>query len=335
MGNPEIRFDWFSERTCVIAKGRASRPVLYAETPQAETRPCPFCRGNEQMTPSARIVLRLASNGDFETLYGETAGDSRDWQVRIFPNMFPAFSPTEPREDGVGQAINAYGYHMISVDTPDHNEDIDSFSDMETNAYLMALRILKENLERDHRIRYVSIFKNQGREAGASIPHPHTQVIATEKIPPSIVREVRLFEKTRSESGEEAMSRVIEESRIGNRLILSDQHLAVFTPYAPISPYEFWIAPLISRAEWEDSLSDIGKVLRLTIAAMKQFLGEVPYNFYFHLPPRDNEVFCWHIEFVPRSNIHAGYELGFGAYIITSSPEETAKLYKEHIDKVS
>jgi len=283
------------------------------------------------MTPPAELVLHLTENGTFEALYGEKARKSQDWQIRAFTNLFPAFSSSPHVVNESGKVLFPYGYHMISVDTPSHNRDIDSFTDLELSAYIEGLRLVKDMCERDNKIKYVSIFKNQGKEAGASIPHSHTQIIGSERIPPVIARELALTEKIENEEGQRAMSKLIKESEEEQRIILSQGNFTVLTPFAPISPYEFWIVPTRKEVDWEERSSGFGRVLKLMISSMKKLLGLVPYNFYLHLSPRGVTEFWWHLECIPRVNTYAGYELGFGTYIITLSPEESAKLYKEQI----
>ncbi len=220
---------------------------------------------------------------------------------------------------------------MISVDSPSHAKDIDSFTDLELGAYITGLGLLKDMCERDPRIKYVSIFKNHGKDAGASIPHPHTQVIASERIPPAIARELDLTEKTMGDEARQPMSKVIEEGQEGKRTVFSDKDFTVLTPFAPISPYEFWMMPTREGIDWREKSEEFGNALRSMISSMKKLLGQVPYNFYLHLPPKGVNGFWWHLECIPRVNTYAGYELGFGTYIITLSPEESAKLYREQI----
>jgi len=329
----QIRRDWFSGRTSVIAKGRGARPHLFRQEVEQEQKACPFCRGNETMTPPAELVLRLPGDGQPQVLYDEEARDVKDWQVRSFPNLFPAFRPTHVPSDQTDSGLFAYGYHMILVDSPSHGGDLDSFTDIELRAYLTGLRLIKDFHESDERIKCTSIFKNHGREAGASIPHPHTQIISSEFIPQSIRREFDLDEEIRRDEGRQAISKLLEEAEEAERVVFQNKHFTAFTPFAPISPYEFWIAPTEQDIDWKDEDMEFGKVLRMMIHSMKKLLGQAPYNFYLHLPPKDSLGFRWHLECVPRVNTFAGYELGFETYIITQFPEESAKSYKEQIPR--
>jgi len=319
----EVREDWFTGRTSIIASARSGRPHLVAATPPTAGRTCPFCPGNEDMTPPAEAVM-VSTDVGHAIRTGDDAVDARGWNVRVFSNLFPAFSAD------VGSG-SAYGHHLIVVESPHHDKDIDQIEKAEVEMYLSVLSFEVERLNSDHRVNCVSIFKNQGEEAGASIPHPHTQIVASHLVPPQIVTETRAWSNVWSERRESAISLLAQEAEKEGRVVMNRLGYVAFVPFAPMVPFELWIAPdkphrSIEDGKWPGAFSE---VLRLMISAVKRVHGEVAYNLYWHLPPKSAEGFHWHVELVPRTSKMAGYELGFGAYVITTRPEDAAQLYRQ------
>jgi len=321
----EIRRDWFTGRVSVIAAARSKRPKLVEPLPSPPEKTCPFCRGNEHMTPPAEVVALLTPGG-ITLKSGEDASNAHRWDVRVFPNAFPAFSKDTPAGNP-----SAYGHHLIVVETSDHARDFDQLDIKQIETYLRVLLFEITRLGADPRVNCISIFKNYGEDAGASIPHPHTQIIASRMVPPNVVTELRAFRKFEGRSNRSAISVLAQEARNADRVVLNRGGYVAFVPYAPIGPFELWIAPTkVSHSINEDShIRQLAGVLKTLISAVKTIHGDVAYNLYFHLPPKRAEKFHWHIELLPRTNKLAGYELGFGAYIITVPPEDAAQLYRQ------
>jgi UDPglucose--hexose-1-phosphate uridylyltransferase len=192
----ELRKDYLLNRWVVIAKERSKRPTDLAKTrPEAAKNPnCPLCVGHEYMTPPA--VLLYQKNGDTITKGKDPPEGKRpqNWLIRAFPNLYPAFSPPQRSKD-TGQIFvspefgYAIGYHEVLVETPNHNENLADveLSQMERviNAYIERFRVLSGKSY----VKYVSIFRNYGLEAGASLVHAHSQIIATPMVPAIVAEE--------------------------------------------------------------------------------------------------------------------------------------------------
>jgi len=258
--------------------------------------------------------------------FGEEATNVHTWDVRVFPNMFPAVSSNDPSDKSL-----AYGHHLIVVETPDHTRDFDQQDIKQIETYLKVLLFEYARLSADRRVKCVSIFKNYGEEAGASIPHPHTQIIASRMVPPKIAAEVRAFRGFERDGHRSAVSVLAQQARKEARLVLNKWGYVAFVPYAPIEPFELWVAPVrVSLSPAEGTLfRRFARVLKVLLSAMKTIHGEVAYNLYFHLPPKRVRRFHWHVEILPRTSKLAGYELGFGAHIVTVRPEDAARLYRQ------
>jgi len=320
----EVRKDWFTRRVSIIAPARGNRPKLIETSPPRVQRNCPFCPGNEGMTPAAQMVAVSTDQG-IEFRLGREAAVAKKWNVRVFPNMFPAFSsdPSAPER--------SYGHHLVVVDSPNHAKDFDRLGPEKMGIYLKVLRSQVLRLNQDPKVNCISVFKNHGEDAGASISHPHTQIIASNMIPPTLQAEVEEYSAAWRRKGMSAIRLLVGEAEEQDRVVLRKQGYVAFVPFAPMSPLEVWLAPEEPTQPFgeDDDLTRLGDLLRILISGVKKMRGNVDYNLYFHLPPRNVERFHWHVEVVPRVNKFGGYELGFGAYIITVSPEDAAQLYRQ------
>lgn len=320
----EVRRDWFTRRVSIIAPARGKRPILIKASPPSVQRNCPFCPGNEGITPVAQMVA-ISTDQGVQLKLGQEAAAARKWDIRVFSNMFPALSSDPSSPEG------SYGHHLVVVESPNHAKDFDRLSPKEMGVYLKVLKSQVLRLNQDPKVNCVSVFKNHGEDAGASISHPHTQIIASNMIPPALQTEVEEYKAAWEQRGASAIRLLADQAEKEKRIVLREHGYVVFVPFAPISPLEVWIAPEEPTQPFgdDDELARLGDLLRTLISGVKKMRGSVAYNLYFHLPPKNVERFHWHIEVVPRVNKFGGYELGFGAYIITGSPEDAAELYRQ------
>jgi len=321
----EVRRDWFTGRVSVIAAARSKRPILVRPPPLTPQKTCPFCRGNERMTPPAEMVALLRPR-DVRLEFGEEAANTHTWDIRVFPNMFPAVSSNIPPDDP-----SAYGHHLIVVETPDHARDLNQLNIRQIEMYLKVLLFEYVRLSSDRQIKCVSIFKNYGEEGGASIPHAHTQIIASRMVPPKTVSELKAFRSFERDRHRSAISVLARQAREDGRQVLDRWGYVAFVPYAPIEPFELWVAPeKVSRSITEGlQVRQFANVLKALLSAMKKIHGEVAYNFYFHLPPKGARRFHWHMEIIPKLTKVAGFEWGSGFYINPTPPEDAAKFLRE------
>jgi UDPglucose--hexose-1-phosphate uridylyltransferase len=202
---------------------------------------------------------------------------------------------------------------------------------------LYAFKDRVNDLKRDRRFRYIILFRNYGEAAGASLQHPHSQLIALPVIP-SVVKE----EVDASREFYEAKERCIfcdiihEESSEGGRLISETDRFTVLAPYAPRFPFETWILPKQHASHYEDSetalLDNLAWVLRSTMRKIDKVLERPAYNFIVHSAPVQEAPLAhyhWHIEIIPKLTKVAGFEWGTGFYINPTPPEEAARFLRE------
>jgi UDPglucose--hexose-1-phosphate uridylyltransferase len=324
---PEIRQNIATKEWVIIATERAKRPEDFTAEQRTPThlRPphvatCPFCPGNEAMTPPPSLV-RIGADGS--------------WQQRIVPNKFGALSPAAPAvrlEEGVARMTGGYGFHDVLIESPLHNTTTALLAPEEVAATLSALRDRARELARDERIAQIIPFKNHGESAGTSLEHPHCQMVSL-PIVPSHIRQ-RLEEAMRyfDEHGTCVfcdMARLESEAAI--RVVCEDEHFVAFIPYAAFSPFHTWILPRRHRSLFtqasDEELASLGNILKTTLLKLYRGLGDPHYNYMIRMAPLAYEKVHWshwYLSIVPKVTRAAGFELGSGMYINTALPEESA-----------
>lgn len=339
---PELRFDPIRRRWSIIATERKFRPHEFAQ-PQPETSSpegCPFEHGQEHATPPEILALGRP----------HPQPNTPGWQVRVVPNKFPALRiEGELTREGVGifDRVNGIGAHEVIIETPDHHREAADRSPEELQLMFKAWRERISDLRRDIRIRYVLLFKNKGRDAGASLPHPHSQLIATPIIPTVVVEELNVARNHWAHKERCIFCDLIhQEKAFGQRIALETEHFILLEPFAASFPFETWILPKQHAHDFalasDALLLELGKVLRDFLRRIRQLLADPPYNLILHTAPSPHPRpgqpqywttieydYHWHIEFVPRITRIAGFEWGSGYAINPTPPEEAARFLRE------
>ncbi len=331
---PELRKDPIVDRWVIIATDRARRPQDYAidrELPRAGI--CPFCPGQESKTPP-ELLARRPSDGP------SSRPNAPGWSLRAFPNKFPALKVegTLNREgDGPYDRMNGVGAHEVIVETPDHNRKLSQLSIAEMEHVLSAYRDRILDLKRDTRFRYVMVFRNYGRAAGASVEHPHSQLIALPVVPTTVTRELA-GAKAHYDFKERCVycDIVHKEHRDKSRVIHDNGEQLVIAPYASRFPFETWIIPRSHRAAFEnataDELRSLAEALKTALAKLERGLDDPPYNITLHTSPFSvGEVahYHYHIQIMPSLSTPAGFEWGSGFHINSTPPEEAARFLRD------
>ncbi len=340
----ELRKDYLLDRWVVIANERSRRPTDFAKPRLeiAKTATCPMCVGNENMTPPA-VMLYLKENSEIKRSQDLQVGERpKNWLVRVIPNLYPAFSsPKQPEDekqiiknDGLWEAI---GHHEVIVESPNHDEDPADAEmpqlELVINAYIDRLR----ELSGKPYVKYVSIFRNYGLEAGASLSHAHSQVMATPMVPTTIQEEQNASRAFYEQHGKCVFCDIIEREAKGPRLVSEDGDFVVLAPYASINPMEFWIIPkkhspnILNLTASE--IAAFAKNLKLSLKALKDLVNDPPYNYGIHLAinPEVQDSYHWHLEVYPKLAIWAGFEKSTGVYINTVTPETAAESLRKAI----
>jgi len=326
---PEMRQNRFTKEWVVIATERAKRPEELKTKREVKPLPhysptCPFCPGNEQMSPDE--VTRLN-------------GADGNWRVKVVPNKFAALSrqgePTR-RVERSKRTINGVGIHDVIVETPDHSLTTALLSDDQVTAILSVYKQRYDEISRDPRITQVTIFKNYGAAAGASLEHSHSQLIAA----PIISHQVRerMYEALRhyDEFGECIFCQVnSEEMQENARVVMVTEHFLVLEPYASATPFTTHIFPLRHMASFGEiqppELADLGHTLRVLLGKLYFGLENPDFNYTVRTAPAENagaKYYHWYISVIPRLTRVAGFELGSGMFINTVLPETAAEFLR-------
>lgn len=333
---PELRKDPVSREWVIIASERAKRPTDFApkEAPAAPTphvANCPFCVGNESMTPPELFVLPTKN----------PTQESEKWRVRVVPNRFPALVPgngdLQRFDVGPYDRMAGIGAHEVVIETPDHSKTVGL---MEVEAVYDLLETYKQRynfLRQDQNLKYILIFRNHGRIAGASLAHPHSQIIGTPTIPQMVWDDIRGVNQYFGYRQRCVFCHKLEyELEAKERIVVEGVHFVSMAPYASRYPFELWILPHRHYGTFthmdEAEQRDLAKVLRETLARLYYCLSDPPYNYSLHTSPCDDHSkydFHWHIEITPRLSTAAGFELGTGIYINPTPPEHAAQYLRE------
>jgi len=330
---PELRKDPIVERWVVVYTEEPFYPKDFQITPFAwkGTNNCPFCYGNEHLTPPEIEAISEVWR----------APNTPNWKTRVVPNKFPALrieGDLDKKAIGVYDFLNGIGAHEVIIDNPDHFKGIPELSDLEVEYILKSYRSRSLDLRKDRRFKYLLIFKNVGFEAGASLEHGHSQLIALPMVPKNVKEELK-GAKTYYEFRERCIfcdMISFEEENGHERIIIETDNFISFCPFSSRFSFEVWIAPKEHLADFgqiSDSLiKDLAKILKETLTRLKKVLGEHPYNYIIHTSPVNTEVpfyYHWHIEIMPKLTKVAGFEWGSGFYLVFTPPELAAKLLKE------
>ncbi len=331
---PELRKDPVLGRWIIISKERRKRPTDFPVSVDKGTGGfCPLCPGNESFTPEEVLAFRTE---------GSNANDPQ-WQLRVVPNKFPALIiEGELAKEGVGlyDRMNGIGAHEVIIETTNHDEN---FADFAPSHIALVLKAYKErilDLEKDKRFKYVMIFKNHGKAAGASLEHSHSQLIALPILPRMIVSELG-GAKSHFQYKERCVfcDIIRQEIQQLDRVVCQNDKFITLTPFAPRTPFEMWILPKEHVSGFamidEDSMLALAEIFSETLLRLNGCIKNVPYNFVLHTEPLhsdDLDYYHYHFEIVPTLTSIAGFEWGSGFYINPLPPEEAAEYLRKALD---
>ena len=314
----ELRLDPLTGRWVVVSTNRTSRTGAVRPPPPApapSVGPCPFCPGNEEETPPALVT------------YGPDGG----WLVRVVPNLYPAFEGLAPMVvSHLGPVFTqapGSGIHEVLVLSPEHAASWADLSDTQVGLVIAAIRDRVAEHASTAGMRYSQAIVNSGRDAGASIEHPHAQLLGIPFIPRELADEQAGF--ARFEGPCLMCTTLGSEESEGHRMVFADEGAVVFCPFWSGIPYEMLVAPRqhgpqLQQAS-DDSLIAVARALRTALGLLRHRVGEVAYNLVFHSAPyRAGGMFHWHVHVTPKLTTPAGFEAGTGVLVNVVAPEQAA-----------
>ncbi|HET6514485.1 MAG TPA: HIT domain-containing protein [Thermodesulfovibrionales bacterium] len=330
----ELRKDPLLGRWVAVLKNSRS-PSDYADydVPSEDTKegPCVLCPGNEGKTPKEIAAVREGGR----------------WLSRVIPNFDPLFRiEGDLGRKGLGMydKMNGIGADEIVIETDDHGRGPE---DIGLEQVLRVVRLYRErmaDLERDARMRYILVYKNSGKSAGALYLHPHSGIVATPIIPKRMKDELDGAKQYYAYKERCIFCDILrEEMRLGDRVIYETKDFFAFSPFASRSPFEFWIVPKRHSCAFQEitpsETEDLSLMFMTMLKKMRTVLRTPPFNYFIHsapnrIPRRDHwhtlgEDFHWHVEVIPRLLLTSGFEWGSGFYVLTTSPEDAAKYLRE------
>ena len=328
----EFRQDPISGRWAIIASARAFRPWhIHVPGRQAGAESCPFCAGNEVMTPPEVWAERHANS----------ERNSPDWCVRVVANKYPALEDRgkwSGKKDGLYRAMNGLGVHEVIIESPEHVVQMSALGKEQFETILRAYRVRLRALSNDPRWRYSFIYKNHGERAGATFEHIHSQLVALPFVPREVQDEItgarKHFEMTRRCIYCDISRR---ESEQGQRLVLESARFVAFCPYASRFGYETWIIPKAHAPRFEysaepEDTAGFAETLRAVIVKLNGITDDAPFNYVIHSAPADesaDEHYHWHMEILPQITRAAGFEWGTGVHMNPIAPEHAARLLRD------
>jgi len=336
----ELRKDPILGRWIIISTERSKRPNEFeAQELTPEKGPCPFCEGHESETPPEIFAIREPG----------TKPNTPGWQVRVVPSISPLLRPEGKLTrwgKGIYDVMSGVGAHEIIVETPQHISNIAELDEAQVARVITSYVERLISLEKDHRFKYVLIFKNYKVAAGgSSIRHSRSQIIAM-PINPKRVKEELAGAKLHFSFKERCVycDIIRQELDFGDRIISEHNDFIAFAPFASRFPFEVWIIPKKHSPDFT-SLSEqdrlpLAKTLKTTLLKLSRSLNDPPYNYVLHTAPfrrptkegywkTVDEDFHWHLEIMPRLTRVAGFEWGSGFYINPTSPEELTRYLRQ------
>lgn len=324
---PEFRQNVANGEWVIIAPERARRPEdfqkpsIREEELPAHDKNCPFCTGNEHMCKAPLL---------------EKKNDQGGWDLRVVPNIYAAVNTSVPADrvrNGMFLSAGGYGVADVLIESPLHNTCMATMPEKHLMNVIEAYKIRYNEIVRDHNINTVNIFRNHGASAGASLVHPHSQIIGTLVAPPHIGDQIHYARRAYNTYGSCVYCDLIQaEQEEGIRVVESSEHFLALCPYASKSPYEIRIYPRRHSAVFgsitETEEKDLAQILRSCLAKIYNLLGNPDYNYYIRsISAKDGEAdhYHWYVVIIPRITQYAGFELGTGIYINSTSPETCAE----------
>lgn len=326
----EIRKDPLSHTWVIISSERQGRPSDLAAPPEEKSRQksCPLCQ-EAQEPPQA---------GD--TWPGKIDPKTGKWLTRVLPNKYPALTPDKSIEQGevspLGHYLTGVGRHELILDTLEHEATLASMNKKQLEAMLQTYQNRFFEWKKDPRLAYVLIFRNYRQAAGASLSHPHSQVIATPIIPPRLFEELREAKEYYKIYGQCLLCEIIKEEVKSPRKVYENNNILIFAPYASRFPFEVYFIPKKHQATFEETdevtLANLAEAFDIFFPGFSKLFQDPPFNYMLHVSPLRTPgllYYHWHIELIPRLAHPAGFEYGSGIFINPIPPEKAAHSLRE------
>lgn len=329
----ELRQDLVTGDWVIIATGRAKRPDDFAtHSHEEENREadriedCPF-EDPESSKQEGDVLLYETSEGD--------------WSLRVFPNKYPALVRGRiPKKisEGPYSGFTGAGYHELVVPR-DHHKHMALLDIAQVAEIFDAYQERYLDLMRRRSVKYISIIHNHGKKAGASLVHPHSQILAIPVVSPYVQLELTGAERYRKTNRVCAFCEMIKYERVNKtRVVFENEFFIAWCPFSSRSAFEIWVAPKKHNPYFERLANEekihLAEVFQKALFLLYSALKNPDYNFYIHTSPCDGNdypYFHWHVEILPQTASWAGFELSTGIEISTIEPEVAAEFLRKAV----
>jgi len=333
----EFRQNLATREWVIISTDRANKPMDFVEPKKASEKSpkrdpnCPFCPGNEANAETETLAVRPS---------GSSPGAS-DWLLRVIPNKYPALTPSPDcaiipnrLRSGPYLKMEGCGFHEVIVENPRHNATIADMTQEEVTRILKSYWTRYHTLKPDCNNLLMTIFRNNGPKAGASLRHPHSQLITTGVVPLHIRQRLYEAQHYYDDMGTCPYCDILRhECKSKERIVAQNKGFVAFVPFAAGSPYEIWVMPRRHRAAFgeipEEEIPLWAEAMQAALGKLSHLLGEPDYNYILQTAPYPMSqvpFYHWHVEILPQLKTRrAGFELGSGVNINTVSPEAAAE----------
>ncbi len=333
----DIRYDLFTDRYVIVAPRRAQRPGFLQSASMPQNQPCPFCEGNESMTPPEIYAIRPHGGAN-----------EKGWKTRVVPNRYNALAieaDTRWHRAGSFEWQEGFGAHEIVIDMPRHTLRMDQWQASEFSDWLATLQARAIDLHRDFRLVWLSIFKNHGVHAGATQAHPHTQILALPMIPKAKLVQLEHHVRYFREHGK-PICEVLRDQELaaGERVVVQNDRFVAIVPFGSANPFEVWVTPKTAIGSLMQlnpaEIDALSGLLVDLFGRMYGVLGNFDFNLWLEMAPlqkdgaseaifEDAQKACrLGLRIVPRVTGMGGFELHSGMQINPLAPEEAAKLLR-------
>ena len=327
MTDSSLRIDVLTGRQVIVAPQRSQRPGSSINDPTLVDPDAgdPFLEGNEYTTPEEHLALRQV----------ETAPNKPGWLVRVVPNQFPAVvtnqrNPELP-DSGFLSNLAVSGIHDVVIESPRPHRRLVDLSVTETARILLAWQRRVRRLEENSAIKSITVFRNEGFSAGASLPHVHSQIVALNTIPPQTTARLQQSADYRRRTGSSLLHDLCDsELSDGSRIISSNPNCLTMCPYAGRVAWQVRIAPVKSVATAFSSCPEsvillVAGMLHASAVAVDDCAGPLAMNVLLIQPPAEQSADGWFLDLMPRPTRMAGFELATDVDIVTVAPESAAE----------
>ncbi len=327
MADSSLRIDVLTGRQVIVAPQRSQRPDASIGDPTLVDTAYvnPFVEGNEQNTPAEHLALREVG----------TSANASGWLVRVVPNQFPVVVANQQNPELTDfrllSNLAVSGIHDVVIESPRPYHRLVELSSAETARILLGWLRRVRSLEEKAATKSITVFRNEGFSAGASLPHIHSQIIALNIVPPQAAVRLQQSAEHRRQTGSSLLYDLCDAELFdGNRIIWANSDCVTMCPYAGRVSWQVRIAPMKSVATPfsscpESVIFQIAGMLHASAVAIDNCAGPLAMNVLLVQPPSEQSDDGWFLDLMPRPARIAGFELATDVDIVTVSPEAAAK----------